>query len=1081
MVKKLRIQTQIVLVLLLAVLMIIGMGWYYARRVKTLMIAEVESNLQDLAFQGAQTLHGRIRERLGMLETIAAQPLIADPDTSVALKQPLLQREAERRGLVRLGIADLQGHSLTSDGVRLFIGDRQYFHTAARGASNISSLLMCRILNIPIVVHAAPLKDAGGRIFGVIFATERIDFFSALLQSGAFRVKGGSAFVIDAGGRFISGRENADMPGNLFSLLNAENDPADVALLRHDVERGGVFLSNMMLDGVCLYMAGVPVKSAPGWYLAAAAPADMVLAKTDAVLRMTVASTLLYVTLLTAVGGYMLVLRRKYLREKGVASIAIQSAGLFYLEFDARGELLFANPLFCGRTGRSAASLRGLRLEQFAAEGALPAALLTPEREHPPFLLPVKKAEGGLLYVQWHVQGGAGDAAYVLLGTDLTDRLQAEAEQSNRAAQRDLRIIFDNLPFPLLYKDQENRILIANDAACRLTGAAREDLLGHDVMSVAPFRGRSSLLLAFRQAVFTGRVIKSEFSLDKNGTARHFEVSQIPLRDAGGAFTGVVSTCIDVTERKDTEARLTEELRRLQGILDTSPVGVVITVDDTVCFINPRAVQLTGARVGQRMAELPLPPDRYEKIKRLVAKRGLLRHLSVVSRGDDGRKHRLLVTVSRTEYRGREGLLAWGMDVTELKKAERQLIQARDAAEAATRAKSEFLATMSHEIRTPMNAILGFSHLFERDNLTPRQRDYLEKIRAAADSLLRIINDILDFSKIEAGRLEIEHVPYSPRAVVDAAWSIIAFTAREKGLDLHRVIAGDLPEALYGDPSRLGQVLTNLLSNAIKFTPRGSVRLEAGVHGRRPDGRTVLEFSVSDTGIGLSEEQQRRLFQPFSQADGSISRRYGGTGLGLAISKRLVELMDGEISVRSEVGRGSTFRCLIPGLPGPDGRTAPDPGEVPDREREPLLEGIDRLRGARILIVDDNDINLEIAGELLKSLGLEPHSAEDGFDALEKLRTEPFDLVFMDMQMPRMDGLEATRRIRAMAAEFPKLGALPVIAMTANAMAADRERCLNVGMNDYIAKPLDPVALQKALLRWLPSGAPDFRPTAGDL
>ncbi len=1070
MVKGIRIQTQIVIVLVLAVASIIGMGWYYTLQVRTLVTAEVEAALQDLATHGAQTLRSKIRERLAMLETIAAQPLVADPDIPAEKKQPLLRREAERRGLIRIGAADLQGNAVTSDGVAFFVGDREYFRRAIQGRSNLSSLLLCRILGVPIIVHSVPLKNRAGHIFGAIFATEGMGFFRDLLSSAVFHTGRGAAYIIDADGRLISRDNSTAMPESLFTILSRENDAETVGGFRRDVRDGVRFQGRMLLDGTESYMAGAPIEEAPGWFLLVTSPADVVPAKTGAVLRVSVVSTLLYAALILAVGSYILVLRRKYLREKGVANIAIQSAGLFFLEFDARGGLRHANALFCRRTGRSLESLAGLRLDQIAAEPAPVDVCPAGGEERPPFLLPVRDAGGGILYVQWHVLPGGGEATCTLLGTDLTARLQAEAEQSTRAAQRDLQIIFDNLPFPLLYKDGDNRILIANDMACRFTKRTRAELLGRDVATVPPFAGQAGLVRAFRQAAFTGLVLRSEFSLDEGGETRHFEVSQIPLRDAGGAFTGVVSTCVDVTERKHTEARLTEELRRLQGILDTSPVGVVISVDDEVSFLNPRAVELTGARVGQKLPDLPLPAPKYEKVKRLVARRGILRNLSVVSKGLDGFLHTLLVTVSRTEYQGREGLLAWGMDVTRLKKAEHQLIRARDAAEAATRAKSEFLATMSHEIRTPMNAILGFTHLFDRDNLTPRQADHLEKIRAAANGLLRIINDILDFSKIEAGKMEIERVPYSPRAVVDAAWSIIAFAAREKGLSLHRNISGDLPESLCGDPARLGQVLTNLLSNAVKFTAEGGVRLEARVRSRGPDNGVELEFAVRDTGIGLTPEQQQRLFRPFSQADGSISRRYGGTGLGLAISKRLVELMGGEIGVSSAPGEGATFRFTIRSFPSPDkGAAAPGPDGEPQDD--------DRLRGARVLVVDDNEINLEIAGELLKSLGLDVRSASDGLAALEELRAGHFDLVFMDMQMPRLDGLEATRRIRELAQTLPELRGLPVIAMTANAMSADRERCLEAGMDDYIAKPLDPEALRAMLLRRLPPRrGPDHAP-----
>ncbi|CAN5146312.1 hypothetical protein BH11PSE9_BH11PSE9_18570 [soil metagenome] len=390
---------------------------------------------------------------------------------------------------------------------------------------------------------------------------------------------------------------------------------------------------------------------------------------------------------------------------------------------------------------------------------------------------------------------------------------------------------------------------------------------------------------------------------------------------------------------------------------------------------------------------------------------------------------------------------------------------AKRAAEEANRAKSDFLANMSHEIRTPMNAIIGMSNLaLDTAGLTPRQRNYLEKVNISAVNLLGILNDILDFSKIEAGKMRIEAANFQLDDVMSHLTGVMHPKADEKGIELRLETAPDVPSALVGDSLRLGQVLMNLVGNAIKFTQQGEVVVRAALLA--PElaplnlGRdeAMLHVSVRDTGIGMSEETQRVLFEAFTQADTSTARNYGGTGLGLTISKTLTELMGGSIWAESELARGSIFHFSVRLRVSPaESRSAfgPRGSRMPDTVP---------LRGLRILLVEDNEINQELASELLGDAGIVVELANNGREAIDRLAASHFDMVLMDCQMPVMDGYTATRRLR----EDARFAALPIVAMTANAMATDVDAALDAGMNDHIAKPLDVAGMFSVLLRWAP-------------
>jgi len=644
-------------------------------------------------------------------------------------------------------------------------------------------------------------------------------------------------------------------------------------------------------------------------------------------------------------------------------------------------------------------------------------------------------------------------------------RIQAELDRVNAVLWQREQLL-DNTEQGIWHLDNAGLTVYVNPAMCRLLGRPRHDILGRSVFDF--FSGPDLEILNVQlERRKQGHKLGYEIGLLRpDGSRVECFNNATPVYDAAGVKLGSVGMWTDLTPIKQAQRELdlaladsTARRAEYEALLASFP-GIIAVLDQDAryLFVNQELADLLGRPVHDIIGRLAHDIRGPERAAQLISEFPRLRAGEVISDVTEhlSRDGRSVVSLRVNRLAGPpradgQRYYSFGVDVSDILKG---------------RARSNFLNHMSHEIRTPMNAIIGLTEVTLGTELTPQQRDYLDKVKFAGQALMGLLDDVLDLSKIEAGKLQVEAIPFHLPEVLNGTVAVLTGLVEAKGLSLQLSCAPEVPQQLLGDPKRLRQVLTNLISNARKFTETGGIVVEVTrVSG--PSEPLLLRFSVRDTGLGMTAAQLACLFQPFAQTDVSIARRFGGTGLGLSISRELVELLGGRIWAQSQPGQGSTFSFELPFAPLAGQGNAPAPADAQLSRGQQDVDGMARasIRGARILLVEDNAVNQLVAVALLKQGGCLVEVAQHGQEALERLAQGAFDCVLMDLELPVMDGYEATARIRA----NPHWAALPVLAMSASVMAEDRARARQAGVNGHIAKPILTAELFAALRQCLPA------------
>lgn len=1066
----------------------------HIQTVTTNLVELLESNISE----SARTIDLALQNIVDSLEH-------AGSENSDSYIESLLSRQLARHPEVdAFRVSDAGGNVLWGKGVvrskPASYADRDFFraHRKQPGLRLIiTEPIVGRVSNMQVVAFTRSYRTVNGTLAGVVSAAVPVQHFTDLL-SRLDLGPNGTALMRQLDNALLTRFPPVD---GTAGETGARASPDEIRRLIDAGKDSGVFHLDPAPDGIERHYAFKRVRAMPAVVAIGAAPVD-----TLAEWRRDTATTIGLLTALLIASAFAAWIDQRYwqryrqdaesIRRSHMRFKAIIDASPFPLALnDADRRIAYINPAFIKTFGYQLTDIP--RLEDWWTKAypdtAYRAEIMGEWQERvanaidtgqpfDDFLTRIICKDGSQRFVLCSAAHlPERDDTLLVVLYDITERRHAEAT---------LLSVMEAANDAIIVTDPGGLITHWNNAAAEIFGYSAEEAIGKNLHTlVVPPRYLDAHRAAFPgfQRTGTGAAVGRSMELQayrKDGREIAVEVSlaSVRLRDGFHAI-GIVR---DITERKQTES----ELKQFAAIVQSSDDAIIgKTLSGVVTSWNPGAEAVFGysaeEMIGRPMLDVFLPALKNEEAIILDhIKRGeSVTHFETLRRRKDGQV--INVSVSISPVRDNDGSIVGvstiARDISDKKQAEVELERhrfhleelvtdrtaeldrankalslAKDQAENANRAKSIFLSNMSHEIRTPMNAIFGMVHLLRRSELTRSQQERVDKIDTASRHLLNVINDVLDLSKIEADKLELQNEPVSIPALLDSIQSILIDSAQKRDNTL-RIESDPFPDVLLGDTTRLQQALLNYATNALKFTDGGLVTIRA----RRISESTrsvIIRFEVEDNGIGIPAETVPRLFNSFEQADGSTTRKYGGTGLGLAITRRLAELMKGDVGVRSTPGVGSTFwftACLDKG----DTSDLTATRTSSDAERH-LRE---RHIGSFILVVDDEPTNREVARDFLESAGLVVDIAEDGEKAVSMAKNTNYDLILMDMQMPKVDGLEATQQIRKNASG----GHIPILAMTANAFAEDRSRCFAAGMDDFIAKPFKPEHLFACVLKWL--------------
>lgn len=623
------------------------------------------------------------------------------------------------------------------------------------------------------------------------------------------------------------------------------------------------------------------------------------------------------------------------------------------------------------------------------------------------------------------------------------------------------KMLFDNSPSGIIIENSNGNIIDCNNALCDIFGYTKSEFVNMNVKSLVPKAFYDEVDENIRK-ILSGLILDHIVTnIKKDGSYCFLSLRESKILLPDGKY-GILAIVNDITKRREIEIALRQSEEKYRSLVENiTEIIFSVGLDGKLTYISPLIKEFAGYEV-EEMIGTPftdyIHPDDLEGLVESFQKSisGIIEPYEFRAFDKNGKiKHLRSSSKLQFENDNPIGLHGVLIDITQQIIFQEELKKAKEEAESAVKIKSQFLATISHEIRTPMNGVIGMTNLLLHTNLNEEQKEYLETVKSSGEILLSLINDILDFSKIESGKLKLENQPCNIRKCLDDSVNYFKTLAKEKKLEINTFVDNDVPEYFISDQSRIKQILSNLISNAIKYTESGEISISVKQLSET-NNVIELQFSVKDTGIGISKDSISQLFQPFTQLDSSTTRKYGGTGLGLIICKHIVEMMKGKIKVDSKLGKGSNFIFTIIGK-------KENKNHPLDFVKKPLNFNLAKEIPLNILLVEDNLINQKVTVRLLKKFGYIIEVTANGAEAIEAVKKKHYDIIFMDIQMPVLDGLEATKKILKM---FPKDKCPVIIAMTAAVMKGDKEKCLNAGMKDYIPKPVLPEVVQNALEKW---------------